>query len=158
MPDGALLLHYGAIGAFTDCYTYDVDSVVSHSDFVYAFYTSPLFKIERFILKWIVAKPSTDADVAALALGTSDVFSAWSVEGRAKDQLLVCDYQRRTRSWLMVLPLDGGAGTRLFFGTAVARLRPDGRKDRAFGLAFKLLVGFHKLYARALLRDAVAKL
>jgi hypothetical protein len=153
LPAGAFLTRYRDNGAYTDCYALDVSQPVSQQDYVRAFYTSWLFKIERWILIWAVAKPSTDAEAHALAEGASDHFSAWTVEGRTEDQLLMCDYQSRTRSWLMTAPLPGG-GTRLYFGSAVAPLRPDGSHDRAFGLAFRLLLGFHKLYSRGLLRAA----
>jgi hypothetical protein len=158
LPEDALLARYRDIGAYTDCFTIEVDTCVSQVEYVCAFYTSPLFKMERFILKWVVSKPSTDADVSALALAKTDAFAAWTVEDRRNNQLLLCDYQKRTRSWLMALPLSGGTRTRLYFGSAVSRLRPDGREDRAFGLAFTLLVGVHKLYARGLLSAAVRHL
>jgi hypothetical protein len=157
LPDGALLKAYRDQGAYTDCYALDVGQTVSHAEFVRAFYTSRLFKLERFVLKWLVAKPSTDSEAMALAAGKIDAFAAWTVEGRKDNQLLMCDYQYRTRSWLMTLPMGGG-GTRLYFGSAVAPNRPNGRPDRVFGLAFRLLLGFHKLYARALLRAAAANL
>jgi hypothetical protein len=136
----------------------EVTGRVSHERFVQAFYTNWLFKIERWILSWAVQKPSTDADVLELAQCTSEKFSAWTVEARATNQLLMCDFQQRTRSWLMVQALDEVTTTRLYFGSAVVPLRPDGQKDQAFGMAFHLLLGFHKLYARALLRAAARNL
>ena len=154
LPVGALLASYRDSGAYTDCYALDVDGAISQADYVRAFYTSWLFKVERFILSLVISKPSTDAEAAALAAGARDAFSAWSVEGRTDDQLLMCDYQKRTRSWLMTEPLDGGTRTRLHFGSAVVPLRPDGRKDRAFGVGFWTMLWFHKLYSRALLYAA----
>lgn len=153
LPEGALLVPYRDSGAYTDCYVIDLDRPVTQQAFVEAFYTGWLFKVERFILHWVVAKPSTDAEAKALAAGQRDQFAAWSVEARTLDQLLMCDYQNRTRSWLMALPTP--TGTRLHFGTAVVPLRPNGDKDRAFGAVFQILLGFHRLYARALLWTAV---
>jgi hypothetical protein len=153
LPEGALLTHYRNYGAYTDCYALDVSDAVTQQDYISAFYTSWLFKVERWILRWAVAKPSTDAGAFALAQSDSDRFSAWTVEGRTENQLLMCDYQSRTRSWLMTVPLPGG-GTRLYFGSAVVPRRPDGRKDRAFGVTFRLLLGIHKIYSRALLYAA----
>jgi hypothetical protein len=158
LPEGALLARYRDEGAYTDCYVLDVDGSVLQADYVRAFYTSWLFKIERFILTWAVVKPSTDAEAEALAAGERQAFAAWAAEGRTADQLLMCDYQQRTRSWLMTEPLDGGASTRLYFGSAFVPRRPDGRSDRAFGFGFRLLLGFHKIYSRGLLRAARAKL
>lgn len=158
LPPGALIESYRDSGAYTDCFFTEVMSRVSHSEFVYAFYTSWLFKIERWILSWAVRKPSTDAEALQLAQAKYEKFSAWTVEERAPDQLLMCDYQKRTRSWLMVKTIEGNALTRLYFGSAVVPIRPNGDSDRAFGLAFYLLLGFHKIYARALLRAAVGNL
>jgi len=160
LPEHSLLFAYHARGDYTDCFTVDVAGAVSQQQFVAAFYTSRLFKVERFILKWLVAKPSTDRQAGLLASGSSDSFAAWAVEGRERHQLIVCDYQGRTRSWLMVEPITAGhdAATRLFFGTGVASAtdRKTGRK--AMPLLFRLLLGFHRRYARALLRSAETKL
>lgn len=158
LPVGAMLQKYRESGDYTDCYTLDVEGAVSQADYVRAFYISWLFKLERFILTWAVAKPSSDQDAAELATGEREAFAAWTVEGRAANQLLMCDYQKRTRSWLMTAPLDGGKRTRLYFGSAVVSLRRDGRKAHAFGASFHLLLGFHKLYSCALLRAAAALL
>jgi hypothetical protein len=159
LPEHSLLFGYHVRGDYTDCFTADVAGDVSQEQFVRAFYTSRLFKAERFILKWLVAKPSTDREAGLLASGTSDSFAAWTVEGRKRHQLLVCDYQGRTRSWLMVEPIMAGPGaaTRLFFGTGVASAT-DRKGRRTMPLLFRLLLGFHRRYARALLRSAVTKL
>lgn len=157
LPDASMLLPYAARGAYTDCYTLDVAGAVSHAAFVTAFYTSRLFKVERLILKMLIGKPSTDAEMVQVAAGTLDRFAAWSVEARATDQILACDYQGRTRSWLMVAPVAAGA-TRLFFGTAVVPDTDHKTGAQTMPLAFRLLLGFHRVYAQALLRSAVARL
>ena len=136
----------------------DIPGTVSHAQYVEAFYTTWLFKLERLVLL-LVAKPSTDRDARALAQGQRESFAAWSVEARAPEQLLVCDYQGKTRSWLMVEPrLDNGAAmTRLYFGTGiVARAGKDG--TRRMTLFFRALMPFHLHYARALLAAARNKL
>ena len=160
LPDDALLNTYRTSGAYTDCYATDVDGAVSHQQFVTAFYTTPLFKLERLILKWAVSRPSTDADVQRLASGTIDAFAAWSVEKRSENQLLMCDMHRRTRSWLMVVPLttDHGPATRLYFGSAVVPVKSAVSDTPTHGLAFKALLGFHKMYSKALLSAAKSRL
>ena len=158
LPKGALLERYRDAGAYTDCFVITVPGTVTQAAFVRAFYTSWLFKMERFILTWAVNKPSSDREAAVLTEHNVSGFAAWSVEDRTSNQLLMCDYQKRTRSWLMTEPLDGGTRTRLYFGSAVVPLRPDGKKDRAFGMVFIALVGFHKIYARGLLLAAAKNL
>ena len=162
LPHGALLSKYQNGGAYADCYVTEIARPVSHAEYVQAFYTTPLFKVERRLLAWLVSKPSTDAQAGQLASGTLDSFAAWSVEERREDQLLMCDFQGRTRSWLMVVPVEGenSGGTRLYFGSAVvpARAPRAGARTPDLGLTFRLLLGFHKLYSRALLYSAKSRL
>lgn len=162
LPPGALLSKYQHRGAYADCYATEVTRHVSQAEYVEAFYTTPLFKLERLLLAWLVSKPSTDAQAGQLASGTLDSFAAWSVEERREDQLLMCDFQERTRSWLMAIPVEGesAAGTRLYFGSAVvpARAARGGAQIPDLGLTFRLLLGFHKLYSRALLFSAKSRL
>jgi hypothetical protein len=160
LPGGALLDTYRTNGAYTDCYATDMDGSVSHEQFVIAFYTTALFKLERVILKWAVSRPSTDAQAERLASGTTDAFAAWHVEKRCENQLLMCDFQRRTRSWLMVAPLrtDSGPGTRLYFGSAVVPVRSANTSEPILGLGFSALLGFHKVYSKALLSAAKSRL
>jgi hypothetical protein len=147
VPDATLLQPFGRAGGYADCYATEIDRAVSHAQFVEAFYTTSLFRLERWLLGWLVSRPSTDAQAAALAAGESDSFSAWRVEGRAKDELLVRDFSGRTLSWLRVVRRD--PGTTLYFGSAVVPGR---------GFVFRALLGFHKLYSRALLRAARSRL
>ena len=81
-----------------DCFTVLVDVAVTSPEFVAAFYTSPLFKLERLALRFLAGAPSSDAEVAALASGSRDTFAVWIVGERPATQLLVCDRYGRTRS------------------------------------------------------------
>lgn len=158
LPDASLLGRYRLQpGAYTDCYSTEIADRVTQADFVEAFYTTWVFKLERSILKWTVAKPSTDAQAAMLAQGGLDAFSAWSVEDRRENQLLLCDLHGRTRSWLMTAAGESGKSTRLYFGSAVVPAK--GSKSGAdIGTGFRLLLGFHKLYSKILLKVAVTRL
>lgn len=160
VPPDTLLQRLLAAGAYADCYAADIARPVSHAEFVEAFYTTAVFRLERFVLRWLCAKPSTDAQALQLATLASDTFAAWSVEARAPDQLLLCDFTGRTRSWLMTVPVrvDGTQGTRLFFGSAVVPRKGDSPGDSGRGFAFRALLGFHKLYSRVLLAAARARL
>lgn len=147
LPNFALLVLYAKKGAHTDCYTCRVDASMNLLDFIMVFYNTPLFKLERQLLK-LVGKPSSDLDVKDLAANQTDTFAAWSVEAREKDQILLRDYQGKTRSWLMVS--KESTGTRLYFGSAVIAQKDSGE----IGRGFKLLMGFHKLYSILLLYSA----
>ena len=156
-PPDALLRRYIAADAFVDCYVTEVARSVSCAEYVEAFYTTAVFKLERSILRIAVSRPSTDAEARQLARGERDAFAAWTVEGRTPDQLLMADIGGRTRSWLMVAP-SGTGSTLLYFGSAVVPVR-DRKSDRAsLGPLFSALLGFHKLYSRVLLLSARSSL
>jgi hypothetical protein len=156
MPDQALLSRYRERQAFTDCYVVDVPQPVSLAEYVEAFYTTPLFKLERLFLTFTVDKPSSDADARLMARGESAKFAAWTVEARTEDQILLCDFLGKTRSWLMCVPQPGG--TRLYFGTAVVPKRISAAGQVSLGSAFRLMLVFHRLYAPALLSAAANRL
>lgn len=160
LPDGSLLSPYAGSGGYADCYVAEVAGAVSHAEFVEAFYTSAVFKLERWVLRLLVSRPSTDAQAKQLALGELGAFAAWSVEGRAPNQLLLCDMAGRTRSWLMVSAAGGGGPTctRLFFGSAVVPARSAAAGRGSLGPVFSALLGFHKLYSRVLLGAARSRL
>jgi hypothetical protein len=160
LPADALLNRYSASGAHTDCYVAEFERAVSHAEYVEAFYTTAVFKLERLILRLLVSRPSTDAEAEQLAQGKRNSFAAWSVEARATDQLLLSDFTGRTKSWLMVAAPQkaGSSGTRLFFGSAVVPVRHTATGGTSLGFVFKALLGFHKLYSRILLRSAVSRL
>ena len=143
LPEVALLQKYVESGAYTDCFSSRVTGDVSLAEFVEAFYTTWLFKLERFILRLAISKPSTDIEARQVALGGIERFAAWRVEARADHQLLMSDFRDHTRSWFMVVP------GRLYFGSAVIP------KDQP---SYKLLLGLHRLYSRALLATAKSRL
>jgi hypothetical protein len=155
LPAPALLRPYLRDGGFADCYRTQAVGAVTLERFVEAFYTSWLFRIERALLAVFARRPSSDADVRALASGGRDRFSAWSVEARADDQLLLCDMLGNTRSWLMTAAHAGG--TTLYFGSAVVPRPRRGQPER-MGWIFRALLGFHALYSRALLACAARRL
>ncbi len=160
LPQEALLSKYTREGAYTDCYFVDLPRSISQAEYVEAFYTTAVFKVERLILASLVSKTSTDLQAKQLASGEVKTFAAWSVEGRSGNQLLLCDYLGRTRSWLMSVANENGKSnsTRLYFGSAVVPDAEPASGRATFGLAFHALLGFHKLYSRALLHSALSKL
>ena len=160
LPDHALLGSYSRSGAFTDCYATELAGTFSHAEYVQAFYTTWVFRLERLILKWAIARPSTDEQARQLAEGSVDEFSAWYVESRSEDQLLMSDFQGRTRSWLMVAPAGSGndTRTRLYFGSAVLPATDAKAGTARLGPVFSALMGFHKLYSHVLLYAAKSRL
>lgn len=160
LPAHALLRKYLLGGAYADCYVTDISRPVSHSEYVEAFYTTAVFKVERRLLAWFAAKPSTDLQARDLASGETSSFAAWRVEARSADQLLLSDFQGRTRSWLMCPPAanSASAGTRVYFGSAVVPMTSARSGEARMGMVFSALLGFHKLYSRVLLRAAASRL
>jgi hypothetical protein len=157
LPAWSLLRRYADAGDYADCYATDIPGDFTQAEYVAAFYTTWLFRLERRLLG-LVRRPSTDDEARQLAGGLRDVFAAWTVEARAPNQLLLCDFLGNTRSWLMVEPLPGGGVTRLYFGSAVVA-RADARTGRRrLGRRFRALLGFHRRYSRALLGAARSRL
>jgi hypothetical protein len=155
LPAASLLQRYRKAGAYTDCYAAGLDFAVSQVEYIRAFYCTWLFRLERWVLAVAVRRPSSDAQASALANGTLDTFAAWTVEARADNQLLLCDFLGRTRSWLMC-EIHGDT-TRLYFGSAVVP-RPDASGRQRMGIVFAALLGFHKTYSRLLLSAARQRL
>ncbi|MBK8285994.1 MAG: hypothetical protein IPK97_14600 [Ahniella sp.] len=153
LPPSSLLARYAGTGAYTDCYAVDVPGHVSLADFVHAFYTGFVFRIERWLLRVFLSRPSTDLDIARLMSGESSEFAAWRVEDRTDTQLLMCDIAARTRSWFMVEP-SGAGGTRLYFGSAVVPKLDRRTGKTGLGFLFTALLGFHRIYSHVLLRAA----
>jgi len=159
-PANALLAKYSTDGTYMDCYATEIPGRISFREFVFAFYTTLLFKLEQLILKWMVSKPSTDAQARQLADGLNDSFAAWHVEGRSENEILMCDFRGRTRSWLMVAPVStvSGTRTRLYFGSAVVPIRNSKTGELSLGFGFQALLGFHKVYSMLLLYSAKSRI
>ncbi len=151
VADGSLLSRYREQGAYTDCFVARIERPVTLGQFVAAFYNSRMFRPERWAIGIVLGRRAGPEHVAALAQARTDSFSAWTVEARTACEILLCDYQGRTRSWLMAQP--DGHGTVLRFGSAVMP-----RASTRDALLFRALTGFHRAYARALLRSAMARL
>ncbi|MEM9403535.1 MAG: hypothetical protein AAGA44_13745 [Pseudomonadota bacterium] len=155
LPDDALLARYAvtddgeALPHYTDCFTTQIEHSVNLTAYVRAFYTTPLFRCERFILR-LLGMGSSDDDIDALLAGQQTHFAAWTQEDRSDDQLLMCDIHARTRSWFRVVPEV--SGTRLYFGSAVVI---DGEQMRA---PFRAMIPMHRFYSRQLLRAATRRL
>ena len=141
-----------------DCFSFDLPRKATLAEFVEAFYTSDLFRLERWVLRLLVRRGSTDDEARALARGERDSFAAWAVEARAPDQLLMREFTGRTRSWFMTAPVPEAAGTRLYFGSVVVPARSTGSGPPDLGPVHGRLIGFHARYSRMLLRAAARRL
>jgi len=160
LPKGALLEKYKLDGSYTDCYFVDLPKLVSHTEYIEAFYTTAIFKVERQVLALLARRPSSDSDAKSLARGEASRFAAWSVEQREPNQLLLCDFLGRTRSWLMSVTATEGhqSSTRLYFGSAYIPKRDLNSGRVSFDFTFHALGGFHRAYSRVLLRAACARI
>ncbi len=155
LPEDALLARYvvsdegAALSHYTDCFATNVPLVVDLATYVHAFYTTPLFRSERLVLR-LLGMPSSDADIDGLLAGRQQDFAAWTLEDRTDDQLLMCDVNARTRSWFRTVPHENE--TTLYFGSAVMA---DG--DSMPG-AYRALLPMHRFYSRRLLKAAARRL
>lgn len=149
LPAGTLLESYASSGAYTDCFATEINREVSLAQFVEAFYTSPIFRLERWLISAVLFRLSTDLEARRLASGSLNEFSAWTVENRTHNQIILAS--GRTRSWFMVRPYDpktqSDQNTVIYFGSAIV---PHARTGR-LGWQYSSLLGFHDLYSRVLL-------
>jgi len=150
VPSGSLLETYSSNG-YADSYCTEIQERVSLAQFIAVFYTTNLFKLERFILTHIAHRPSTDVQAQDLADGKTNQFAAWAVEKRNDHEILMCDMLGRTRSWLMVQHVN--EKTILYFGSAVVPSKNRSGKQ-SLGYIFAALLGFHKIYSVLLLSSA----
>ena len=162
VPDESLLAQYEnasaeqSVSNYCDCYSIKIDRKVDLKKFVYAFYTSKLFSVERRILATLLGIPTTDEHAKQLSLGKTDSFSAWTVETRLGNEMLLREPRSRTASWFMVRQdvESSGDRTELLFGSAVF---PKNDK-KGLGVLFHSLSTFHTYYSYALLRSAYKRL
>lgn len=155
-PDSLLARLATERSAFADAYKLPFPRSVSLAEFVEAFYTTRLFKIERALLA-LFGKPSSDAMARAVARGEGQRIAVWTVQARAGDELLMHEDSGATRSWFKAEAGEGG-GTTLWFGSAVVPHRRDVDGQPRFSWVFHALLGFHRRYSRALLAAAARRL
>lgn len=152
VPEASFLDAYAKQGAYTDCYALSVPGHIELPPYIEAVYTSPLFKLERWILATLARLPSTDEQARQIALAQRSTFAAWKVEQRSDREILLDAGQ--TRLWLSVdAGHSGEPSTILLFGSAVVPLRPSGK----FGFVFHALLGVHRLYSKLLLSAAAKR-
>jgi len=158
LPD-SLVAPYSENG-YADSYSAEISGRISLEDFVFGFYTTTLFKLERFILTWTVQKPSNDKQAKELTEGKTNKFAAWTVENRRENELLMCDMLGRTRSWFMVnqTGTNENPKTQLYFGTGISPTIKGKAEKSSFGVFFKALLPFHQMYSVLLLYSAKMKL
>ena len=159
VPPNSFLRQHKDGPRYADCYVIKVPGTVTQAAYIEAFYTSPLFKIERTLLQYLASKPASDADAKALAGGAATKFSAWRVEAQSLSELLLADFTGRTRYWLMAVPAPLGndpPGTLLYFGSAVVPRSRQGAQS--MGWLFHALLDFHRLYSHLLLRAACKRM
>ncbi len=156
LPDGSLIAPFGEMeGHYTDAFRVRVAGDVDLAALIGAFYRTPLFRAERFVLRIAARAPSTDAELDALASGAAERFAAWSVEARRDDEILLSDQSGRTKSWLRIAPAEG-VGTELWFGSVVVPVMKRGKLT--LGPVFDALLKPHLIYSRALLGSAAFRL
>ena len=150
--DGLLDAYVERPGVYTDCFEVMHPLEATLEDFINAFYTTWLFRLERLVLTVPLRHWVRDSEVRALAKGQRSIFAAWRVEDRTANEILLCDLSGGTRSYLAVSPKEGGA-TRLVFGSAVVP-----GQGQALSPWVERLIPAHRLYSRLLLRTAEKKL
>ena len=143
VPASSLIARYLADPAsHVDAYVASGDATLEA--FVRAFFSTPIFRLERRLLR-LAGKMSSDAQVNDLASGAGSAMAAWVVEDRSATELLMKVPGSPIRTWLAV-----GQGE-LWFGSAIVA---EGGKVPFLA---KALMPFHHVYSRTLLRAAAKR-
>lgn len=151
-PDTSLIAERRATaGGFADAFVTRVPGRLSLAEYVFAFYTSPVFRAERVVLG-LAGQASTDEEARDLANGQRDSFAVWDRAERRGNELMMHEASGATASWFMVRPVTDG--TEIYFGSHV-RPRTPGADRMPF--VFRALLGFHLLYSRVLLASAARR-
>ena len=155
LPEDSLLRASSAqTGGYTDCFEARVllgdapDRAFER--FVFLFFDSWLFRLERIVLRLAGKGPKTLTDPLALARGEVGRFAAWHVEDRGPTELLMAVTNTPILTWLSIA--EDGGHARLRFGSAI---RPHVGSGRIHW-GFRVTMGAHRTYSRLLLRAAVA--
>ncbi|GAA6208971.1 hypothetical protein NBRC116601_22640 [Cognatishimia sp. WU-CL00825] len=141
---------------YVDCYATRIGKPVSLEELISALFNTLPFRIERHILRVFARQSTADKEVADLAKGTANHFAMWQVLQRNETQVLMRVGPGPIHTWMMVK--TDGAGTDLFFGSAVTTRRGKDGKAKGKGVLFWSLHWFHKLYSRVLLGSARRRL
>ena len=99
----------------TNCFRNEIPKTVDLSDFIDAFYKTPLFRFERLVLSLAPTGRMREVDITALSKEQVDRISVWQVETRLDAQILLS--AGGTKSWLMVEEME--SRTRLYFGSVL---------------------------------------
>lgn len=148
-PATSFLVQQAGPGDHLDCFQVTLERPVDLPAFLFAFYTSPLFRMERFVLSAKLRRWIGVAEAQALAGGAKD-YAIWQVLDRDPGQILLGDTLWGTRSWLSVVP--DGDGTVLRFGSRVPA------KNGVLHPLARASLPLHVIYARGLLRSAARRL
>lgn len=118
-PDGALINAYASIpGGYIDSFYVDVPGEVTLSEYILAFFNTPIFRMERLVLGLIPSGRSSSQSIVDLASGSGDKMSGWKTEAREDNQLLLAAGDGPVRTWLMVQSAQTDEdSSRLYFGS-----------------------------------------
>ncbi|MEM9351190.1 MAG: hypothetical protein AAGA47_13100, partial [Pseudomonadota bacterium] len=141
-----LISRYSGGGSHVDAYAVTTAEPVELSDYVSAFFQTPVFRLERRLLSF-GGHASDAGQVLALAEGTGEAMAAWRVEDRSDRELLLTVPGTPIRTWLAV------DEAQVWFGSAVLA-------DETGKIAFaaRALMPFHAFYSRLLLSLAARAL
>lgn len=141
-------------GYVTDCFRNEITKTVDLSDFIDAFYKTPLCRFERLVLSLAPTGRMRDVDITALSKEQMDRISVWQVETRLDAQILLS--AGGTKSWWMVEQME--SGTRLYFGSVLVP-RPSSVEGKSPKVSWFInnLMGAHLMYSRLLLGAAARR-
>ncbi|MFT6557059.1 hypothetical protein [Sneathiella sp.] len=158
IPDSSYMQVYDKTpGCQTDAFCFKVDFSVSLEHFIHAFFDSPIFRLERLLIRILTRKQAGLIQVKKLASGTEKTFAVWQVAKRSNREILMKVGTGPIRSWLAAYP-DQEGRTSLYFGSAVLPTKGGKNGSQQVGFLFQATAWFHEFYSRLLLQSAAKNL
>ncbi len=144
-------------GCSADAFRGYLEFPVTLEALITAFFGSPIFTLERLLLKSIGQANTSRSDITGLAAGTQEKFAAWKVEDRNESEVILKVGSSPIRSWLMARP-DGDGKTAIYFGSAVLPQTTNRNSKPQVGSSFRFFMGVHNFYSCLLLKSTIKNL
>lgn len=157
LPSTSLIYEYETVkGGYCDCYYVDTKGDADLQNYVTVFFGTWVFRLELKLLSMLGLNRDSPDQVRLLAEDRVKTLAAWKVESRTSSDLLLAVGTGPIRTWLRIEARSENM-VRLYFGSALLPLGTDRHGRPRLDVMSVILLPFHKLYSRILLRAALKK-
>lgn len=157
LPPSSLIYEFATVqGGYCDCYYADTKGDADLQSYIDVFFGTWVFRLELKILSMFGLNRDSPDQVKLLAEDRVRTLAAWKVEDRTETDLLLAVGTGPIRTWLRIEAGPENA-VRLYFGSALLPMGVDRHGRPRLDVTSVILLPFHRLYSRILLRAALKK-